>query len=179
MSGARAWMVALLVLACAAGRAAAAVVDSTAAGCTVRHERVVAAAPDSVWRALVGIGRWWSPDHTFSGDARNLSLDPVPGGCFCESLPGGGVRHLVVVYARPPRDLRLQGALGPLQAGAVTGSMTWSLAPDPRGTRLRLEYAFAGYLPGGLGSMAGPVDRVLGEQAARLARLVETGVPSE
>jgi hypothetical protein len=89
------------------------------------------------------------------------------------------VRHLTVVYARPPQDLRLLGPLGPLQAGAVEGSMTWALRPDAKGTRLRVDYAFGGYLEGGLEHMVGPVDHVLGEQFARLARLVEQGRPAE
>ncbi len=178
----RGWRIAALLIAgCAgwSGGARATVVDSTAAGFRVRHERVLAAAPDSVWRALVHVERWWSPDHTYSGDARNLSLDPVPGGCFCERLPGGGVAHLTVAYASPPKDLRLLGALGPLQAGAVSGSMTWSLAPDPKGTRLRVDYTFGGFMPGGLEQLVGPVDRVLGEQVARLGRLVDRGRAAE
>jgi uncharacterized protein YndB with AHSA1/START domain len=163
-----------------AAEAHATVADSTAAGFRVRYDQVVRAAPDSVWRALGGIGRWWDPEHTYSGDAGNLSIELKPGGCFCERLAeGGGVVHMTVVYARPGLALRLVGALGPLQADGVAGSMTWTLAPDPAGTRLRLEYVVGGYLPGGLVGMAAPVDRVLGEQFLRLKLLVETGRPAE
>ena len=86
------------------GPAQAAVVDSTQAGFLVRSEVVVQAAPDSVYRALTArIGAWWSSEHTFSGVSRNLSLDAVPGGCFCESLPeGGGVRHLTGIMKIQP-----------------------------------------------------------------------------
>ena len=49
-------------------------------------------------------------------DAKNLSIDARPGGCFCEKLPnGGGVEHARVVYVAPREVLRLSGALGPLQ----------------------------------------------------------------
>ena len=163
----------------AAGRARAAVVDSTQAGFLVRSEVVVHAAPDSVYRALTGrIGSWWDSEHTFSGDARNLSLDASPGGCFCETLPqGGGVRHLTVVFASPGRLLRLTGALGPLQGFGVAGSMTWTLTPVPEGTRLRLDYGIGGHLPGGLAALAPAVDEVLGAQFSRLKRFVETGRP--
>jgi len=169
----------LLLVLLGAAPAHAAVVDSTQAGFLVRSEAVVHAAPDSVYRALVGrIGAWWDAEHTFSGDSRNLSLDATPGGCFCETLPqGGGVRHLTVVFASPGRLLRLSGALGPLQGAGVAGSLTWSLAPDRDGTKVSLDYGVGGHLPGGLGALAPAVDRVLGGQLSRLRRFVETGVP--
>jgi hypothetical protein len=60
--------------------------------------------------------------------ARNLSLDRKPGGCFCERLPdGGGVQHMRVVYTSPDKLLRLSGAIGPLQEAALVGSMSWKL----------------------------------------------------
>lgn len=82
-------------------RARAAVVEASSGGFLVSSEAMVGASPDDVYAALVeGIGSWWDPEHTFSGDSKNLSLDAKPGGCFCETLPGGGgVRHLEVVYA--------------------------------------------------------------------------------
>lgn len=173
-------MVPLVLVLLGAGRAPAAVVDSTRAGFLVRSEAVVHAAPDSVYRALTGrIGAWWDPEHTFSGEARNLSLDAKPGGCFCETLPqGGGVRHLTVVFASPGRRLRLTGALGPLQGAGVAGSLTWSLTPAPAGTKVELEYSVGGYFPGGLAALAPLVDVVLGGQLARLKRFVETGRPT-
>jgi hypothetical protein len=159
------------------GRAHAAVVDSTRVGFLVRSDVTVHAAPDSVYRALTGrIGAWWDPEHTFSGDSRNLSLDAAPGGCFCESLPGGGgVRHLTVIFASPSRSLRLAGALGPLQGAGVAGSLTWSLLPAPDGTKVVVEYSVGGYFPGGLPSLAPAVDTVMSGQLLRLKRLVETG----
>jgi hypothetical protein len=159
------------------GWAHAAVVDSTQVGFLVRSEATVHAAPDSVYRALTGrIGAWWDSEHTFSGDSRNLSLDATPGGCFCESLPGGGgVRHLTVVFASPSRSLRLAGALGPLQGAGVAGSLTWSLSPAPDGTKVGVEYSVGGYLQGGLPSLAPAVDAVMGGQLLRLKRFVETG----
>jgi uncharacterized protein YndB with AHSA1/START domain len=167
----------LVLLGAGAGRAA--VVDTTQAGFLVRSEAVVHATPDSVYRALTGrIGAWWDSEHTFSGDARNLSLDATPGGCFCETLPqGGGVRHLTVVFASPGRTLRLTGGMGPLQGAGVAGSLTWILSPAPEGTKVRLDYSVGGYFPGGLPALAPAVDAVLGGQLARLARFVETGRP--
>lgn len=64
------------------------VIESTAAGFLVRHTAAINAPPAKVYTALTdGVGRWWDPAHTLSHDARNLSLDAKPGGCFCERLP--------------------------------------------------------------------------------------------
>ena len=102
------------------------------------------------------------------------------GGCFCESLPNGGsVRHLEVVYADPGNALRLIGGLGPLQATATTGAMTWQLAKVDGGTKITLTYTVGGYVPQGLDSWAQAVDGVVGEQLERLARFIETGDPEE
>lgn len=170
-----------------AGAAGAAVVDSADHGFTVHSAVEVAAAPGPIYITLVQqVGAWWDSEHTFSGDAANLTIDPRPGGCFCERLPdGGGVLHLTVVYAAPGKLLRLRGGLGPLQGTSATGSLTFALSPvegaegriaESR-TRVELTYQVGGYLPGGLGGWAAGVDRVLGEQLGRLARYVETGSP--
>jgi uncharacterized protein YndB with AHSA1/START domain len=170
-----------------AGAAGAAVLDSADHGFTVQNTVEVAAAPGPVYAALVQrVGAWWSSDHTFSGDAANLSIDPRPGGCFCERLPdGGGVIHLTVVYADPGKLLRLRGGLGPLQGTSAAGSLTFALSPvegsegqtpEDR-TRVELTYQVGGYLPDGLDGWAAAVDGVLAEQLGRLARYAETGSP--
>ena len=162
-----------------AGTSVAAVVDSTSAGFLVRSEAVVKATPDSVYRALTArVASWWDPEHTWSGDVRNLSLDATPGGCFCERLPGGGVHHLTVVYAAPGKLLRLIGGLGPLQGAGVAGSLTFALFAVTEGTKVQMSYSVGGYFPGGLASLAPVVDAVLGGQLARLERFVETGRPA-
>ncbi|MGH9141645.1 MAG: ATPase, partial [Vicinamibacterales bacterium] len=93
--------------------ARAEVVESSPLGFGVRNDAVINAAPGVVYAALTeAIGRWWDPAHTFSHDARNLSLDAKPGGCLCERLPGGGgVEHLRVIYASPGKLLRLTGGV--------------------------------------------------------------------
>lgn len=157
------------------------VVDSSAVGFTVRDTMVVAATPDKVYHDLAAeVGKWWSSDHTFSGNSRNLSIEDKAGGCFCEKLENGGsVRHLTVVFAEPGKYLRMIGGLGPLQAMAVIGSLTWSLAQAQKGTRVELTYTVGGYTPGGLQHLAPIVDRVLLEQFQRLKRYVETGAPEQ
>jgi uncharacterized protein YndB with AHSA1/START domain len=159
------------------GSAGAEVIDSGAHGFTSRNVAVIAAEPLRVYAILVdSVDLWWSPDHTFSGNAMSLSIDAEAGGCFCERLPGGGiVEHLTVVHASPGRLLRLRGALGPLQSTAVVGTMSWTLEPSNGGTRVSVTYTVGGYVPGGLDAWAPAVDRVVGEQLQRFARYAATG----
>jgi uncharacterized protein YndB with AHSA1/START domain len=160
--------------------ASAAVADSAANGFTIKLNYTIQAAPKDVYQRLVhNVGDWWSPDHTFSHDAHNLSIEEKPMGCFCEKMPGGGgVRHLEVVHFVPGKFLVMQGGLGPMQALAVTGTLTIELAPDGSGTKLDVTYAVGGYLARGLDNFAAPVNGVLGQQFDRLKLYVETGKPA-
>jgi len=173
----RALAVAVAVVAFSSAPARAAVVDAAAGGFTVRHAIEVRGQAATAYRTLVErVSVWWQSDHTFSGNAANLSIDARPGGCFCEILPGrGGVRHLTVVYADAGKLLRLTGGLGPLQDLAVEGTMTWRLTESVGRTTIEMTYKVGGYAPGGLASLAPIVDMVLGTQVARLKRLIDTG----
>lgn len=155
------------------------VIESTATGFLLRNTVAISAPPTRVYTAITDeVGRWWDPAHTFSHDARNLSLDAKPGGCFCERLPdGGGLEHMRVVYASPGKLLRLTGALGPLQEAALAGTMTWNLSQSGGGTTVEMSYAVGGFRAGGFRDMPAVVDGVLRGQLARLKALVETGRP--
>jgi hypothetical protein len=125
------------------------------------------------------VGDWWNPEHTYSHDAHNLSIDEKPMGCFCEKLPNqGGIRHMEILYIDPGKVLVMTGALGPLQPLAATGSMTIRFSPAPAGTKLDVNYAVAGYLAGGMASWAAPVDAMLSEQFTRLKAYIEHGNPA-
>jgi uncharacterized protein YndB with AHSA1/START domain len=152
----------------------------TSNGFLVKFEVNVNAPPAKVYEALVGqVGSWWNPEHTYSHDAKNLSIDARPGGCFCEKLPnGGGIEHLRVVYVAPPQVVRFSGGLGPLQASGVAGSMTWKLSGGPDNTRLELSYSVGGFIPGGFDKMAPAVEAMLREQLDRLKLFIETGKPT-
>jgi len=80
------------------------------------------------------------------------------------------------VFAEPGQTLRMIGGLGPLQAMAVTGSMTWSLSKTDTGTNVKVTYSVGGYLPGGLQKMAPLVDKVMFEQLKRLKMYIEKKV---
>jgi len=171
-------LLAVIFVALAQAYASAEIADSAASGFTYKLVLNLQAPPATVYQRLLAIGNWWSSNHTFSGDARNMSLDARPVGCWCEKLPnGGGVRHLQVVMAMPGKMLVMTGGLGPLQTMAATGSMQIGLAPANGGTQLQVTYSVTGYLPAGMNSLAAPVDGVLTEQFVRLKNYVETGNP--
>ena len=149
-------------------------------GFLVKFEVSVNAPAAKVYDALVGqVGSWWDPQHTYSGDAKNLSIDPRPGGCFCEKLPnGGGVEHARVIYVAPREVLRLSGALGPLQGSGVAGTLTWKLTSGTDNTRLQLSYSVGGFIDGGFEKIAPVVESVLRVQLDRLKQFAETGKPT-
>jgi uncharacterized protein YndB with AHSA1/START domain len=161
---------------CAATPATAEVVRQGDSHFTVEHVLDIAAPPDAVWALIGQPSRWWSGQHSWSGDAANLSMDLRPGGCFCERLPGGGVEHARIVYIDRARLLRLSGALGPLQASGASGALTIELSPVPDGTtRMVMRYAVNGDAGVAVPTLAPMVDGVIGEQAMRLKNAVEAG----
>ena len=163
----------------AAGWARAEVTDSAANGFTVKFAVTIQAAPTDVYRQLFHVADWWDPQHTFSHDSHNLSMEEKAGGCFCEKLPNqGGVRHMEVVYFAPGKAVVMTGGLGPLQAIAASGSMSIRLTPADGATRLEVSYTVGGYLPAGLNTWAAPVDSVLQQQFTRLKNYAEHGDPA-
>ena len=162
------------------GTPAQAAPQVTPNGFLVKFEVSVNAPAAKVYDALVGqVGSWWNPEHTYSHDAKNLSIDARPGGCFCEKLPNsGGIEHLRVVYVAPPQVVRFSGALGPLQASGVAGSMTWKLTGGPDSTRFELSYSVGGFIQGGFEKIAPAVEAMLREQVDRLKQFAETGKPT-
>ncbi len=168
----------LLLVSALSATAAAEVSDSAANGFTTENEIVVAAGRAEAWAAAIQIGKWWSSDHTMSGDAARMSIEPRVQGCFCESLgPESGVVHLVVTSVMPGTSLRMTGGLGPLGLMGVNGNMTWDFSDTEDGTKIRIKYAVGGYMDGGLDQIAPAVDGVLAEAAARLQAFIDTGNP--
>jgi uncharacterized protein YndB with AHSA1/START domain len=162
----------------AASPARAEVTSAGAASFEVRHSAEIAAPASRVWRDLGWIGRWWSDEHTYSGQARNMRLAPRAGGCWCESWgEGSSVEHARVILATPNQTLRMQGGLGPLQELGVTGILTFALAQEGERTRLTMTYRASGPGSPDLAPMAPLVDKVLGEQFTRLKHFSETSSP--
>jgi hypothetical protein len=132
----------------------------------------------SAYAAVTHPETWWNGEHSYSGSASNMTLDPVAGGCWCEKLPAGGsVQHMRVLAAIPGSLLRLTGGLGPLQAQPVTGVMTWSFKDDPAGGAIiDCKYRLAG-APDLPANWPQAVDGVLNEQLQRLQHLLNEGAP--
>ena len=193
------WALMLLVLAplFCAQPAAAEIVAQSETGFVVRLVAEVTAPPAETWRTLTTPALWWSGQHTFSGDAANLTFDPVVGGCFCETLPRpdgapvsqrlGGVQHMRVVYIEPPRAIRLTGALGPLQSEALSATMTMTVKPTDtaagKGSRILFEYVVGGFMRYKVDEIAPAVDRMLAAQlislAGKLGPVVEEAPPAK
>lgn len=157
--------------------AQAKVIDQSDIGFTVAHSAQVAASPEDVWKMLRTPDKWWSKDHSWSGDAANFWLDSQAGGCFCEKLPPakpggapGSVQHARILFAKPDELMRLSGAFGPLQGEAVVGTLTIQIKPTPTGSAIRFDYTVGGYMRFKVADVAPGVDRVLGEQLVGLAK---------
>ncbi|MDJ0710012.1 MAG: hypothetical protein QNJ14_06470 [Woeseiaceae bacterium] len=168
-----------LLLVALASAASGEVKDSAPNGFTTVNEVVIAADRAAAWNAAIReIGLWWSSDHTVSGDAARLSIEPTMQGCFCETLGDeAGVVHLTVTMVNPTVLLRMTGGLGPLGLMGLDGNMTWEFEDAEESTRVRFTYAVGGYSPTGLDAIADPVDGVIGEALNRLKLYVETGSP--
>jgi hypothetical protein len=143
----------------------------------VVHAAGMRATPAAVYRALGQVGSWWDDQHTWSGAARNLTMELRAGACFCEGWAGGSVEHGHVILAQTNEVLRLNATLGPLQELGVSGVLSFKLAKTASGEGAQLEvtYRVSGDATHGLDKLAAVVDTVIGEQVARLVRYVETG----
>lgn len=138
---------------------------------TLKLEASTALSPDEVWDRLINPERWWLSDHTFSGDAANLSIDPQAGGLWREDWDGGSVWHGTVLQAQPGKVLSLNAPFGPLQGLAVTSVWTISLEEnDGGGTQITFDHVTNGTPASGLENMAPAVDFVKGEALKSLAR---------
>jgi uncharacterized protein YndB with AHSA1/START domain len=176
----RAVACAFSLLLVAAVPAPATVIDIASNGFTVQVASHISAPPKKVYATLIKPAHWWASDHTFSGDATNLTLDAKAGGCWCEKLAnGGGAVHMTVVHVDPGKGLTLRGALGPFQSYGVEGAMTLTLKAAGDGTDLSLTYVLGGYFKDGTAQLSKGADGVLTDQVSRLKRLIETGSPEQ
>lgn len=174
-----AWLALLAASLVSLASSARAAPTVSANGFSIHIESVLAAPPARAYRAFIHPALWWDAAHTYSHDARKLSLEPRAGGCFCERLAhGGSVEHLRVVFVQPGERLRLAGALGPMQPSGLAGALTVQFKPQGEGTLLLLDYVVGGYRAGGFDDIAPAAEGMLGEQVERLKQEVERGKAS-
>lgn len=162
---------ALVIVASLAAPAQAELRQAAPDGFVVEHRFTIQATPAAAWEVLVHPERWWPSDHSWSGDAANMSLEPVAGGCFCERWDGGSAEHGRVIMVQSGRILRFRGALGPMQDMALTGIMQVTLEAVDGGTRATVVYRISGDASHGLDKFATVVDQVVGQQYGAFATL--------
>ena len=167
---------ALLLSASAAVQAK--VVETGTERFVTRETASVKTPPLATWLSLITPGEWWDPEHSWSGDATNMTLTPQGGGCFCERIPvgdsgnssamEGSARHAEVLQAFPMKVLRMRGGFGPLQGEPATGVLTITLKEVPGGTRILWEYNVGGPMRYKVAEIAPAVDAVMTNQLKRL-----------
>ncbi len=137
---------------------------------TLHHEGTSPLAPDALWARLIKPAQWWHPDHTYSGDADNLSLKAKAGGQWREDWDAGSTSHGVVLMVENEKTLRLDAPFGPLQAMGVTVIWTISLAPNEEtgGTDVTFTEIANGSPASKLDEIAPAVDFVKTEAMQRL-----------
>ena len=107
-----AWFLGLAVTAFLAQGARSDVTDMRENSFSIESKVTTRAAAAVVYRELGRLSRWWDSEHTYSGSAKNLSLQMQAGGCFCETTSNGGsIQHGRVIYAQPNESLRLDAFL--------------------------------------------------------------------
>ncbi|MEL7545024.1 MAG: hypothetical protein AAGJ84_00110 [Pseudomonadota bacterium] len=134
----------------------------------LRHEASSELPPAVLWDRFVDVSAWWHPDHTYSGDADNLKLDPVAGGAWREDWQNGSVIHGEVLYASPPHIMRLEAPFGPLQGMAVNVVWSISIQPSDTGSLVMFDEIATGASASGLEQLAPAVDGVKQEALDRL-----------
>lgn len=159
--------------------ASAAVLETTPVGFGVASAVNTTASPKKVYATLThDIGKWWNPEHTYSGDSHNLSMSPKVGGCFCERVSrGGAVEHAHVILLMPDSQVRMTGAFGPLQSSGLVGTLSFKITPVGTGSKIEMAYNVGGYMHGSFQNIASGVDEVLTDQLNRLKTFAETGKP--
>ena len=158
----------LIVLSLMATPASAAVLSADDHGFEIQHSVNLVIPQAQAFNAFGQVGRWWSKEHSYSGDPARMSLQLRSGGCFCEGLDdGGGVEHMRVSYIQPGERLVMTGSLVPLLYEATTGVMDIKFERIAGGSRIVLNYRASGFAKGGAAAMAPLVDQVLGEQLKR------------
>lgn len=114
--------------------AGAEVVSSSDTSYVLRHEANAEMPPAELWERLVNPASWWSAEHSYSGDADNLSLDLRAGGLWQETWDNNAVAHGQILTILEGQVLRLEAPFGPLQAMGAYVIWTITLKPDGEGT---------------------------------------------
>lgn len=132
------------------------------------HSATTTLSPDALWDRLIHPEQWWNPDHSYSGKAQNLSLDPQAGGLWREDWDGGSVTHGTVVQVIEGKLLRLEAPFGPLQG--VGAYVIWTIQIEAADSGSLVTFTEVAIAPPGsaLQKLAPAVDQVKAEAMERL-----------
>lgn len=155
----------------AATQANAEIVEAAPDHFILKHEAQSALVPAALWARLIKPESWWHPDHSYSGDAGNLSLDVRAGGLWREEWDGGSVTHGEVLFVNPGKQLRLDAPFGPLQAIGAKTIWTITIEPDGDGSKVTFDEISHGVAASKLDALAPAVDFVKGEAIKRLTMI--------
>jgi len=150
------------------------VVRSGDDGFIIQHATTVGSDKNRVFKTMTaGVGQWWNPDHSFSGDAGNMLIDTQ---CFCERWGDNLVRHLNTEIWIENSKVVMTGGLGPLKELGLSGNMIWTLvSADETGTTINWKYHVYGNSETDIPALATAVDGVLAEQIGRLVEKLNPG----
>ena len=157
-----------VVLAIPALPAHAEVVEASDTHYRLTHSATSTASPKALWDRLIHPEQWWNPDHSYSGKAENLSLDPRAGGLWREDWDGGSVAHGTVVQVIDGKLLRLEAPFGPLQGMGAYVIWTITVEPAANGSQVTFEEVASAPPGSSLQTIAPAVDGVKAEAIRRL-----------
>lgn len=134
----------------------------------LHHEASSLLEPDALWDRLIEPSSWWHPDHTYSGDARNLSLDATAGGLWLETWDGGSVAHGEVLLVQKGEMLRMNAPFGPLQGIGAYTIWTVTITATDDGSLVTFDEVASAPPGNDMEQLAGAVDYVKTEAIGRL-----------
>ncbi|MFJ6025682.1 hypothetical protein ACIQC9_13905 [Brevundimonas sp. NPDC092305] len=166
-------LLAAAALALCATPAAAEVVEKSADHFVLKYNIGLETTPEDIYLSIGDVGQWWDSAHTYSGDARNLTLPLEVGACFCEAMPDGTTfEHGRVLEADPELGVLLDAPLGPLKGKTTMSRLSIGWSGVHMGWELVMTYVVRGP---GVGAYADAVDGVMRVQYGRLIYFVEYG----
>lgn len=160
------WMT-VAVLACTTS-AMAEVITAAPSHYTLKHKAPSSMPPSELWDRLTQPASWWHPDHTYSGDAANLTLRLEVGGLWEENWNGSSVLHGTVLHVVPGSKLQINAPFGPLKDIGVT--VIWTIDIEAKGTGSMVTFTEVanGSNYSKLDELSGAVDYVKAEAIRRL-----------
>lgn len=146
------------------------IVSSSASHYVLRHEAKSELDIEALWERLIEPSLWWHPEHTYSGDSKNLSLEPKAGGLWREDWNENSVEHGRVINVATGKMIRLDAPFGPLQEMAVTTIWTITIKADGDHSIIVFDEIANGSSLSGLDELAKAVDFVKSEAIVRLSK---------